>query len=137
MDAKTRLIYAVYKGPSSQGYGTLLRNAMAAADQLAEQGVEATVLRLLEVQPLPMAQIAQAVQLDAPLIVVEEASGNCGIRESLAYELHQLRPEMKVKGLDLGCRYIRHGAVDMLQDHYGIGPNAVVNLAREVLGYEN
>ena len=118
-------------------YGTLLRNGLTAADKLAEQGIEATVLRLLAVQPLPIEEIAQAVQTDAPLIVLEEASGNCGIRDSLAYELHQIRPDMKVKGLDLGCRYIRHGAVDVLQDHYGIGPNAVVKLAREVLGYEN
>ncbi len=113
-------------------YGTLVENAMQAAELLAEQGIEATVLRLLTVQPLPVDQILSQMADKGPVIVVEEINGNCGIRDTLAYELGRARPDCRVDGIDLGCRFIQHGSVQQLYEHYGFSPAAIADFVQEV-----
>lgn len=114
-------------------YGTMLRNALDASQLLSQQGIQAGVIRLMAVNPLPIEQILGVINPKAPLIVMEDTSGNCGVKDALAYALHQVRPDMTVKGLDFGCRYIPHGAIDKLHAQYGLDGQSVANFVQEVL----
>ena len=118
-------------------YGALLQNGMQAAELLENRGIKASVIRLMEINPLPVGQLLDRLDANVPLILLEETGGNCGIRESLAYEIHRMRPDIKVLGLDLGCRYIQHGAVDRLYSHYGIDGESVADFVQEVLKDES
>ena len=118
-------------------YGLLLSNALKAAEILAQQGIQASVIRLMAVQPLPVEQILAQLNKNAPVILLEETGGNCGIRDALAYELRKACPELKVRGLDLGCRYIQHGAVDMLHSYYGMDARSIAKFVQEVRKDEN
>ena len=118
-------------------YGIMLRNALDAAQLLASNGIQATVIRLMAVNPLPVKQILGAVNQNAPVVVLEEVSGNCGIKDSLAYELHQVCHDAIVKGLDLGCRYIPHGTVNELYAQHGLDAQSIANFVQEVLKDEN
>lgn len=118
-------------------YGTLLKNTLDAAELLAKQGIAASVLRLMSLSPLPVAQIADMLPQNSHLVVVEEVSARCGICQELAYKLRKVRPDCRVNGIDLGDCYVRHGAVDALYDHYGLSPNAITKYVLEVHQSEN
>ena len=114
-------------------YGTMLENTIQAAQLLSRQGIEATVLRLLTVEPLPVEQILSSMAKDKPVVIVEEAAGRCGIREALAWELRHRRPRILVDGVDLGCRFITHGDMQSLYHHYGLDGQSIAAFVQEVL----
>lgn len=118
-------------------YGVLLDNVMAAAEELSRLGVEATVLRLTSLSPLPAEQIAAHLSEGRHVIVAEEVSARCGIGQELAYELGKISPNHRVSGIDLGSRYVCHGAVNTLYDHYGLSPEAIKTFVLEVQHSEN
>jgi len=118
-------------------YGTMLQNAMDAAVILEEQGIKATVLRLLTVQPLPIKAILKNMSQNPYVVVVEEVSGNCGIRDTVAYEIGQIDPACKVTGIDLGNRFIPHGELGTLYENYGLSPSAIAEFIREGYCSEN
>ncbi len=113
-------------------YGTLLDNALKAADLLAQQGIEATVLRLLTIDPLPVHHILTLMSSNEHVVVMEEAAAGCGVREVLAWELQHLKPGIRVDGIDLGRQFVTHGSVDQLYQHYGLDPASIAKFVREV-----
>jgi len=118
-------------------YGVLLDNAMKAAELLSEQGIEASVLRLTELSSLPVEQIAGYLTENRHVVVLEETGGHCGICQELAYELQRICPGCRVSGIDLGNRYVTHGAINTLYEHYGLSPGAIKTFVMEVHGGEN
>ena len=113
-------------------YGTMLDNTMKAAQLLAEQGIEATVLRLLTVAPLPVYNVLTMMSENEHLVVVEEVAGGCGIREELAWELQHIKPGIRVDGIDLGRRFITHGDMNSLYRHYGLDGESIAKYVQEV-----
>ena len=118
-------------------YGVLLKNAMEAADALAKQGIEASVLRLMTLSPLPVDQVTKMLPKNSRVVVLEEISAHCGICQELAYELQKSRPDCRVRGVDLGSNYVCHGAIDALYDHYGLSAEAIKAFVMEVHQNEN
>jgi len=113
-------------------YGTLVHNAMAAAELLAERGIEATVLRLQSIKPLPMESILQNLLEQKQIFVLEETAAYSGIREVLAWELQKRLPQSYMDGADLGDQYITHGTVEELYQHYGLDGRSVAEKIMEV-----
>ena len=118
-------------------YGNLLDNTLTAAGLLAAAGVEACVLRLTRVQPLPVDEILALSNGANDFVVVEEVSGNCGIRDALAYQISNRGDHFRVSGIDLGERFICHGSVAAVREHCGLAPQAIADHVREVLKSEN
>ena len=115
-------------------YGTLLNQAMEAAGLLAEAGIEATVLRLLCVNPIIAGDLIAKLSPGKLVYVAEEVSGNCGIRDSLSGMLKDINKY--VTGIDLGNRYIQHGSVAELYDYYGLSPQKLAQSIMEVQNSE-
>ncbi len=113
-------------------YGTLLQNAMDAANILEKQEISAGVLRLMKVQPLPMDEILSQLSGVKHVVILEEVSSNCGIRESLAWEIQHAVPGCRVDGLDLGKEYVTHGSVDVLYENYGLSPEKIAKYIQEI-----
>ena len=114
-------------------YGSLLENAMAAAELLAEQGIEATVLRLLTVSDLPAAEVAGKLSEKHNVVIVEEVCNGSGIREALAWELNKLCPDCRIDGIDLGRDFVPHGSQKELYKHCGLDDASIAAFTREVL----
>lgn len=112
-------------------YGTLANNVLKAAELLEQRGIHATVLRLLCLSPLPVNQILQKMSKKPQIIVVEETCGGSGVREALAWDLQHMRQGITVGGIDLGHRFVTHGAVDTLYKHYGLSPEAIADFVQE------
>ena len=118
-------------------YGVLLENAMVAAEILHKAGVEATVLRMLQIAPLPINEIYKNLSETKRVFIAEEIAGNCAIRESLAWELRKIDPNCCVDGVDLGNQYIQHGAIEKLYDYYGLSGEKIASAILEVNRGEN
>lgn len=117
-------------------YGVLLENVLEAADILASQGIEATVLRMLSVAPLPTAQIVKMMSQNHHVMIFEETSGNSGIREALGWELEHMVPDCRIDGADLGCRFITHGSLKELYKHYKLDGASMAAFTQEALARE-
>jgi 1-deoxy-D-xylulose-5-phosphate synthase len=113
-------------------YGTMISEVLEAAELLAQQGIEATVLRLLTVSPLPVYHILTMMSNTHHVVTVEEIAGGCGIREELAWQLQHLNPEIRLDGIDLGRQYITHGDMKSLYQHYGLDAASIAAYVQEV-----
>ena len=114
-------------------YGTMLDEAMNAAQMLSEQGLEATVLRLLTVSDLPASEIIQKLSEKKTVMIVEESAANSGIREALAWELHQLDSGCSIYGMDLGKCFVPHGSRKELLTHCRLDAESIAHRIKEVL----
>ena len=118
-------------------YGTLVNNALKAADILAGRGISASVLRLLSVGKLPIEDIYAQLADSKNVVVVEEVCAGSGIGSVLASELSQKDPACRVYKIDLGNTYVTHGSVEKLYKHYGLDAESIANYVTEVLRVEN
>ena len=114
-------------------YGNLLDNALEAAQILVESGVEATVLRLLSVSDLAAEELMKKLSENRCAVVLEEVCSGSGIREALAWELHQLEPGCRLAGMDLGKDFVPHGSLKELHRHCGLNAAAIAEYTKEVL----
>ena len=112
-------------------YGTMVQNAMDAAEILASQGVEATVLRLLQVNPLPMDEITKYLPENCPILVAEEAGNGSGIREAISWELGA-----QVESINLGGSFATHGKMADLYRHYGLDGEGIARRVLKVIRNE-
>ena len=71
------------------------------------------------------------------VVVVEEAAAECGIRELLAWKLQHLSPNIRVDGIDLGNRFVTHGDMKSLYQHYKLDAESIANYVQEVRSHEN
>ena len=118
-------------------YGTIVNNVMEAADILATQGIEATVLRLQAVAPLDASKILEQISLHHYVVIVEESASGSGVHQELAWQIQHLLPGCKVEGLDLGNRFVTHGDMKTLYKNYGLDGTSIADFTREVLKGEN
>lgn len=110
-------------------YGTLTAQAIRASEILADQGVEATVLRLQRVDAFAVKTIMEGMSSNRKLVVMEEACAHSGIKEALSMEL----PSCKVYGIDLGHRYVPHGSIQELYRACGLDGQSIADYILEEL----
>lgn len=118
-------------------YGPLLENVLDAAEFLKESGIDATVLRLTAVAPLPVREIAQRMSENHHIVIIEETCAGSGIREALGWELQHCMKDCKADGIDLGHRFITHGNLKTLYAECGLDAQSIANYVQEVLNVEN
>lgn len=114
-------------------YGTMLDNVLCAAEILSQQGIEAGVLRLMNLSQLHGDQIQKMAGSAGKIIVVEEAASGSGIREALCSELMQLGGSCRVWGRDLGSDFVTHGDKKILYKNCGLDAESLAAYAKEVL----
>ena len=114
-------------------YGLLLDNVLEAAEQLAQQGIEAAVLRLLCVSDLPVDEILAKMGETSTVIVAEEVCTGSGVKEALAWELTRKRPECRIYGIDLGPDFVTHGNQKKLYECCGLDGASIAAYTKEVL----
>lgn len=118
-------------------YGTIFNNVMAAAEMLAQQGIEATVLRLQTVSSLPVQQIVAEMSEHHHVVIVEEVSDGSGIRQDLAWQIRSELPDCTIDGVDLGHRFAVQGDMNSLYKHYGLDAESIADYVREVTAHES
>ena len=118
-------------------YGTLVNEAMIAAEILMESGVDATVLRLTRLNSLPVDAVAQFLDGIPHVLMLEEAAAGAGIADSLALLLSEKLPGVHFNSRNLGEAYVTHGSVGELYRKHGLDGQSVAEKMKEVLSDEN
>lgn len=113
-------------------YGRMVENALAAAEILQQQGIETTVVRLLEVHPLPIKEILPFLPDDHRVMILEETAAQSGIGNALSYALSGIHQDMSVDIVDLGERYVPHGHIDQLYEYCGLDAATIAKRIWEV-----
>jgi len=116
-------------------YGTLAENAVKASEILGEQGINASVLRILDLAPLPIEQIADSLGNTKRVVVLEEVCSGSGISAELVCNLQGLGRKIFVK--DLGPEFVTHGSLKDLHCHCGLDAQSLADFALEVVRDEN
>ena len=114
-------------------YGSMLTNVLEAADQLAQQGIEATVLRVMNLSDIVSEEIVKAMSRNKLLVVAEEVCTGSGIREALAWDMRKVCPECRVEGLDLGPDFVTHGNQKKLYESLGLDSKSIAEAVKGVL----
>jgi transketolase len=117
------------------GAGVTLHNCLAAADELAMEGVAARVVDLYSLKPIDVRTLGEAVTDTRRLVVVEDHYPEGGIAaavlEALAdYPDHFLLTHLAVNGLP------GSGKPEELMDAAGISTRHIVEAARELAARE-
>ena len=110
-------------------YGTSVNNALAAADRLQREGIEASVVRLTKINPLPVDALREVLEGYQNILVLEETASAAGIHQELAWNL----PGHRYFSIDLGNDFVTHGAVSALYQHCGMDPDSIAAKVKEVL----
>lgn len=111
-------------------YGTMINEAMAAAEKLKAKGVETKVIKINKIAPLDTDAIKELVT--GQLVVVEETMAACAIADRIAAAM----PETSVTALNLGNTFVKHGTVAQLRAERGIDSAGIVKTAERLLGRE-
>ena len=105
------------------GYGTGVQKSLAAADVLAERGLEVTVADARFAKPLDAPLLAQLAAEHELLVTVEEGVLAGGFGTAVWESLSEAGPSPRILRVGLPDRYVTHGSPALLHEEVGFtGP---------------
>ena len=111
--------------------GTMVTRALAAADQLAAQGISARVINAASVQPLDEQTILAAARETRGIVTVEEAIVRGGLGSAVAELVSQQHPTpMRILGI---TDFAPTGSTLFLFDYFGLTPANIARNAGELV----
>jgi 2-oxoisovalerate dehydrogenase E1 component beta subunit len=116
-------------------WGAMVHETLAAADELAEQGVAADVLDTATVKSLDMDTILASVAKTGRCVIVTEAPRTCSVASEIAAGLAEegllslLAPVRRVTGYDVVVPLPR------LEQHYLPGKARIIDAVKKVLAF--
>ena len=116
-------------------YGTMVSSCVQAASILLERGIGAKVLRLLQINPLPLEALLSEIR--GNILIVEETCTNSGISHALRAEISEKFPSRRVLVRDLGADFVNHGKIADLYAHLCLDANSIAEFVLEEHLYEN
>ena len=118
------------------GYGTEINELLGAADRLAQEGIQAEVVKWNVITPLDTSAVLESVRRSGHLLVAEECveQGSVGVRTLAALEAAGVQARTAL--VNCGRDYVTHGAVNLLKKSLGLDRDSLFRRAMEVLGRE-
>jgi len=112
--------------------GTVVWRALAAAEQLAADGIDTRVLSFPSVAPLDVEAIVTAARETGAIVTAEEATAKGGLGSAVAEVVVQQHPvPMTILGV---TEFAPTGSASYLLDRYGMSAEGIAASARELLG---
>jgi transketolase len=112
--------------------GTMVGRALAAADTLAAQGVEARVLNMSTVRPLDKEAVLAAAAETAGIVTVEEHTIYGGLGGAVAEVVVTNRP-VPMRILGVPGVFAPTGSATWLLDHFGLTAEGISSAALELV----
>ena len=112
--------------------GIMVAMALDAAEQLASENIQASVLDMHTVKPIDVAAIERAANETRGIVVAEEHLAYGGLGATVAMVVAERNPT-QMAFVDLGDTYATSGTPEELLTQYGLTPGAVADAARRVL----
>ncbi len=116
-------------------YSRTLLLALQAADQLAQEGIEAEVVDLRTVAPLDLQTVLRSVKDTGRLLVVHEAHAACGLGAEIIAQVYEQAPEILIApARRLGAKHAPIPVAEPLENFILPQVEDIVRLAREIVG---
>jgi len=112
--------------------GIMVSRALAAAEELAAENVQATVLNVSTVKPLDADTLVEAARTTGAVVTAEEHEIQGGMGSAVAEVLAQTHP-VPVEFVGVHDSFGESGKPDELLEKYGLTAGAIVAAARKVL----
>ena len=116
--------------------GETVSVALAAAQQLATEGVTCRVLSMHTIKPLDEEAVLKAARETEAIITVEEHSAFGGLGEACASTLLQHGACLPFKIVGFPDEHMVTGSQSEIFNHYGISPQGLTATARKLLRQE-
>ncbi|USN88941.1 MAG: transketolase family protein [Candidatus Nomurabacteria bacterium] len=113
--------------------GSLLFNAIKAAEELNAAGIGASVLHMATIKPLDTEALLSFANEHKTLVTVEEHQITGGLGSAVAEYLSSVRPT-KIARVGVKDRFGESGEPDELISHFGMDVPGIVAAAKEVIG---
>jgi transketolase len=114
--------------------GTEVSESLAAAELLAEEGIDARVLNAVYVSPLDRDAIIRAAEETRGIVTAEEANVAGGLGAAVASVIAELPSSARVPVAIAGLRdFAPTGSTTFLLEHFGLDAAAIAERTREVL----
>ncbi len=118
-------------------YGTLISEALEAAEQLGKLGIAAEVIKLSELDGNQFPIVMKSLGKTKKLLSVEEVCASGCLGEVLAAAACCEGIAVSARFLNLGNGIVVHGSREQLMRAYGIDSTAIVNAAQEMTDVRN
>lgn len=114
--------------------GTMANEAVKAAEALAEEGIDATVINARFVKPLDEELILQKLTSASLLVTVEEHMLEGGFGSAVLEMLNEKNVTgIMVKRIGIGDYFVQHGNTERLKTENGLCAEHIVTTVREAL----
>lgn len=114
------------------GYGRLINEILDAAELLQAEGISAEVIKLPSVKPIDMAAIAASVRKTGHLLIAEETVCIGCAGKEIAASLRMQKIVVPTALVNIGDRFVPHGAVSELYKMLGLDAASLATKAQEV-----
>jgi 1-deoxy-D-xylulose-5-phosphate synthase len=114
-------------------YGVEINDLLAAAETLANEGIEAEVIKLNEITPIPGDFVLESVKRTGALLVAEDSIASAGVGQRLAVAAAVAGVSARTVLINSADRFVHHGAVSSLKAELSLDREGIMNQAREVL----
>jgi len=114
-------------------YGSMVHPSMAAAEKLAKEGIDTTVVNARYVKPLDAPLLLALARTKRLIVTVEEAylAGGFGSAVLELLEENGLQDRVRVVRMGVPDRLITHGDAKLLLAKYGLDEDGIYNRVRE------
>lgn len=112
--------------------GTVVHNAILAANELESGGVGVSVINLATIKPIDKEAIINFAKSVDLIVTVEEHQVAGGMGSAIAEILSQNYP-MKIKMIGVNDRFGQSGTTDELIEHYNLDVASIVRIIKELI----
>ena len=112
--------------------GALLHNALTAAKQLAEEGIDATVLNNHTVKPMDIASVVAVAKECGAVVTIEEHQIAGGMGSTVSEILSQNNP-VPIEFIGVHDQFGQSGEPDELIKHYGMDVDSIIVAAKKAI----
>lgn len=114
-------------------YGTMIQEVLTAARLLAEQGIEAEVIKLNTITPLPAQLVLESVKKTGVMLVAEDCVASGSVGQRLSACLEQAEIPARTVLCNTGDTFTTHGSVPQLRRLLELDAQGIYNRAKEAL----
>ncbi|MES2953540.1 MAG: transketolase C-terminal domain-containing protein [Patescibacteria group bacterium] len=112
--------------------GPLVHNALLAAEVLAKEGIEVSVLNNHTIKPMDEESVVRVAKEAGRVVTIEEHQVAGGMGSAVAEVLAQNHP-VPIEFIGVHDQFGQSGKPEELLEHYGMGVQAIVAAAKKVL----
>lgn len=113
--------------------GTLVSRALAAAEELADEGIDARVLNASWISPLDTEAVLAAASETAGIVTAEEANVSGGLGAAVASLVVTGGSLVPMRLLGLKDEFAPTGPTGFLLDYFRLNPAGIADAAREIV----